>query len=121
MPVDPKHIDVPNICFSLTKENDEREEAFSKQRVERGFDDSETWSLDYTLARFLLPRLKRYLELSRKVIYRPKEEEQKLDDLVKMLELIIKDGDGDNLSIEEKIHIGKSLPYLSELLFSLWW
>lgn len=34
------------------------------QRRIRGFDDSETWSLDLRIAQFTLPRLKRFKELS---------------------------------------------------------
>ena len=33
---------------------------FLKQRMTRGFDDSETWSLDHSLAKTILPRLKRF-------------------------------------------------------------
>lgn len=33
---------------------------FAYQRVTRGFDDSELWSLDWTIARFILPRLKAF-------------------------------------------------------------
>jgi len=33
------------------------------QRLTRGWDDSDTWSLDVSVAKFLLPRLKRYREL----------------------------------------------------------
>ena len=62
--VDPKYIGVPNICFSLTEKEDSREENFSKQRMERGFDDSETWSLRDTIGNFILPRLRRFKEVS---------------------------------------------------------
>jgi len=31
---------------------------FFWQRLTRGWDESETWSLDYTVARFIIPRLK---------------------------------------------------------------
>jgi len=34
------------------------------QRVTRGWDDSETWNLDRSLAKLILPRLKRYKEIS---------------------------------------------------------
>lgn len=34
------------------------------QRITRGWDDSDTWSLDYTIAKFALPRLKRFQELN---------------------------------------------------------
>jgi len=33
------------------------------QRLTRGWDDSETWSLDYSLAKLILPRLKRFQEI----------------------------------------------------------
>ena len=38
---------------------------FFFQRLRWGFDDSVTWSLDYEIAKFVLPRLKRFQELSR--------------------------------------------------------
>lgn len=34
------------------------------QRRTRGWDDSDTWSLDGTIAKFALPRLKRFRELN---------------------------------------------------------
>ena len=36
---------------------------FFWQRHTRGFDDSETWDLDYTFVQWLLPRLKRFSEV----------------------------------------------------------
>jgi len=57
--VDVKYLGIPNICFSLTDKDDKREIDFIKQRIERGFDDSETWSLRDSMALFILPRLKR--------------------------------------------------------------
>ena len=38
---------------------------FFFQRIKRGFDDSETWSLDYQFYRWLLPRLKRFRQLTK--------------------------------------------------------
>lgn len=34
------------------------------QRCTRGFDDSDTWSLDYTCGKWLAPRLKRFKEVN---------------------------------------------------------
>jgi len=69
--IDPLELNLPNICFSLMKDyegNDEnskkRTHKYKKQRLERGFDDSETWSLDSTIVSFILPRLKRYFEVA---------------------------------------------------------
>ena len=63
-PVDVKYIGVPNVCFSQTEKDDKREIEFLKQRLERGFDDSETWSLSDTVGLFTLPRLKRFKEVT---------------------------------------------------------
>lgn len=60
--IDIKYLNIPNICFSLTDKTDSREKYYSKQRRERGFDDSELWSLDCTIAKFLAPRLRRFTE-----------------------------------------------------------
>ena len=54
---------VENINFSLDlKEDDERKEIFKKQRLERGFDETELWNLDTTILKFILPRLKAFKE-----------------------------------------------------------
>jgi hypothetical protein len=54
-----------NICFSYDiKKNDKRQDKYKKQRISRGFDDSETWSLDETIASFILPRIKRYKDIN---------------------------------------------------------
>lgn len=37
---------------------DKRERKFFCQRFNRGFSEDETWSLDHTIAKFILPRLK---------------------------------------------------------------
>jgi len=54
---------VPNVCFSLVDDQDARWEKYAKQRKERGFDDSELWNLDCSIAKFILPRLERYQEI----------------------------------------------------------
>lgn len=58
-------LNIPNVCFSHAKTletNDKRLKKFKKQRIERGFDDSELWNLDFTIAKFILPRLKAFKE-----------------------------------------------------------
>ena len=53
-----------NVCFSLAKEcstdDEERQTLWKKQRLERGFDDTELWNLDETILKFILPRLKEF-------------------------------------------------------------
>lgn len=89
---DPRYIGVPNINFSLDYARDDEEE-FSKQRIERGFDDSELWSLDYTIARFVYPRLKAFSE---DIYTTPpglsvEEWKEKLDKMARAFELTIND------------------------------
>lgn len=43
---------------------DNRQEKWAKQREERGFDDTETWNLFNVVARFVLPRLIRFKEVT---------------------------------------------------------
>ena len=50
--------------FSLISQDHPKWDKFTKQRLERGFDDSETWNLDLTIAKFVLPRLESFKEYS---------------------------------------------------------
>ena len=59
---DPKYLGIPNISFSLVAPGDDREELFAAQRLERGFDSSELWSLKDTITNFILPRLKAFAD-----------------------------------------------------------
>lgn len=59
---DIKYLGIPNVCFSLTDKDDDREKKFAKQRKERGFDNSELWNLDFTIAKFIVPRLKVFID-----------------------------------------------------------
>ena len=43
--------------------DDARLPKYHEQRNKRGFDDTELWSLDQTIYRFTLPRLKRYKDI----------------------------------------------------------
>lgn len=52
-----------------------RQWLFFKQRREKGFDDSETWSLDYQISKFALPRLKRFREITIACPFNPKTEQ----------------------------------------------
>lgn len=118
---DIKYLGVPNICFSLTKKNDDREKKFSRQRVERGFDDSETWSLTDTIANFIIPRLKRYDEIASETIKRDDELVQDTQDAIKALELIVRD-DGTHLFTDEEYNQVKvGLDKFSKIFMGLWW
>lgn len=119
--VDIKTINIPNVCFSLTEEDDKREKEFSKQRMERGFDDSETWALDYTIARFILPRIKRYDEIAEDAIIRSDKVKQQTKNVIAALELVIRDGEGENLSGREEKEVEEGMRDFVEIFRELWW
>ena len=51
---------INNVNFSLiTQDNNKWWDKFAKQRLERGFDDTEIWNLNLTIAKFILPRIER--------------------------------------------------------------
>ena len=51
--------------LALESKNEESLTEYQIQRIERGFDDTEVFSLDYTIIQFALPRIKRLLEIER--------------------------------------------------------
>ena len=53
---------INNVNFSLISPDHPKWDKFTKQRLEFGFDDSEVWNLDLTIAKFILPRIERLKE-----------------------------------------------------------
>lgn len=53
---------IRNVCFSLIDPKNAAWEQSKNDRLKHGFDQSETWSLDCTIIRFILPRLKMFRE-----------------------------------------------------------
>lgn len=95
---------MPNVNFSTIGMDDSRWGEFEKQRLERGFDDSEIWSLDKTLVGFILPRLKAYRDnhCSIPENMTPQQWDSILDKMVSAFELMKdeKDGPADRNRIE---------------------
>jgi hypothetical protein len=61
--IDP--IGITNVNFSIPLDTDDsRIEKYRKQRLKRGFDDTETWNLDKTIAMFIVSRLKRFKKVT---------------------------------------------------------
>lgn len=113
---------IPNVCFSLVDETDSRWEKYTKQRLERGFDNSETWNLDGTIARFVYPRLQAFIDDVKQMQCHPadmtyEEWEDILDQMLKGFELM--SSDSIKTEDEEKI-IDKSLDLFHDYFFSLW-
>jgi len=121
--IDIKHIDVPNICFSLSGENDKRERIFKKQRIETGFDDSETWSLTDTICKFIVPRLKRFKEVASFIPSDINETEWNiiLDKIILSFELTSRDRGARIFTDEEFKQIDEGLDLFREYFMNLWW
>lgn len=115
---DPKDCNVPNINFSLIGDNDDRYEDFKKQRIERGFDESETWSLDYTIARFIAPRLRAFLDIYKAVIVDDRNMVPVIERALKAFERLAQDtvvfGD-------EGEEIDEALVEFAKIFRGLWW
>ena len=113
---------IPNVCFSLVDPEDDRWEAYTKQRLERGFDISETWNLDGTIAKFIYPRLKAFIEDVKKMGCFPSS--MTFDEWIKILEDMLK---GFELLMSDEIKnddedeiIEHSLDLFRKYFFSLW-
>lgn len=119
--IDPKYIGVPNICFSLTDPNDSREPEFSKQRIERGFDSSELWSLRDTIGNFILPRLKAFIPKKEDVVLRDKKYYRDLNRAVKAFELLTRDGGTFLLTKQETRQYKRGMVAYHKLFLSLWY
>lgn len=76
--------------LDLLSPNDIRIEKYRKQLIERGFDDSELWSLDSTMFQFLHLRLKRLVEI-RKEVFKDNKRTKGLERLSAVLDEWSKD------------------------------
>lgn len=69
---------------------------FIWQRIVRGWDDSDTWSLDDTIAHFALPRVKRFKEVNDGYpndAGTPERWDEILDEIIWALDYIANDGE----------------------------
>lgn len=123
-PIDPYGI--KNVNFSLIKENDSRFEAYKKQRLERGFDDSELWSLDCTIAEFIAPRLKAFKEAAAEIGDHPssvpEQEWQKiLGEMVEGFEIYPDRFDWADEEAENNWKkVNKAMSHFHKYFFALW-
>jgi len=112
-------------------EKDDRYEEHVKQLRERGFSDSETWCLCAVVAEFILPRLKKFREITIAHLADCSMEEwqEKIDKMIFAFEWTIKDIDMTedylSLSAEEKdINWTKhkeGIDLFAEHFMGLWW
>ena len=121
-----------NINFSVADEVYEKDlatrEKYKQQRFEQGFDDTETWHMDRTIALFIIPRLKKFIELNNGIPTGETVEsyDEKLKFIISAFENYyatnkyydsVDDAERKQLTDDVK----KAVEYLSELWFELWW
>lgn len=102
--------------FSLLK----RSIKFWWQRLTRGWDDSDTWSLDMTIAEFILPRLKKYREVNKGIPYTFTKEtwNAALDEMIYYMTCIA--NRYEDIDIDwDRAEIGKALFF--KYFEDLWW
>lgn len=113
---------IPNVCFSLVDETDDRWEKYTQQRLDRGFDDSETWNLDATISKFIYPRLKAFLDDTKRISVHPADMTfdewiEIIEKMIEGFELLVKD---DIKTDDEEKIIEESLDLFRKHFFALW-
>jgi hypothetical protein len=121
-----------NINFSVADDVYEKDlvkkEQYRQQRFEKGFDDTETWHMDRTMALFIIPRLKRFMEVNNGIPIGETEEsyDEKLRFIITSFEnYYVSDKYFNSVDIEERKKLKDdatlAVDYLSKLWFDLWW
>ena len=120
-----------NINFSVAEEcyNDSAKlEIYKQQRFENGFDDTETWHIDRTMALFIIPRLKRFVEVNNGIPTGETVEsyDEKLRFIITAFENYYATNKYyESTDIEERKKLSDdvrtAVDYLSKLWFDLWW
>jgi len=119
-------IGITNVNFSVPLSNptEERLEEFRKQRLERGFDDTETWNLDNTIALFIVPRLKRFKEVTDCYPYGYESIENWKEAIQKMIdgfELWITHDKWDHRDVEKHKKVDEAIQLFAKEFKALWW
>ena len=121
-----------NINFSVADEVYSKDlatrEMYKHQRFEQGFDDTETWHMDRTIALFIIPRLKKFIEVNNSI---PNGEtiesyNEKLRFIISAFENYYAtnkyyESVDDNQRKELTDDVRKAVDFLSKLWFELWW
>ena len=106
--------------FINSLENDDRAKKYLKQYKKRGFDDSETWALYFGIAKYILPRLKRFREipLGYPMGLSEMEWDEILADMITAFEIIVEDDFEKEVENEPKVK--KGLDLFAKWFRNLW-
>lgn len=123
---------INNINFSVADEIYEKDletrEMYKQQRFENGFDDTETWHMDRTIALFIIPRLKKFIEINNGIPIGESVESynEKLRFIINAFENYYATNkyyesvdDNERKQLTEDVRL--AVEYLSKLWFELWW
>jgi hypothetical protein len=123
---------INNINFSVADEVYEKDittrEMYKQQRFENGFDDTETWHMDRTIALFIIPRLKKFIEINNGIPIGETVESynEKLRFIISAFENYYATNkyyesvdDNERKQLTEDVKL--AVEYLSKLWFELWW
>ena len=110
----PDNIIPKDIAYSISVK-DKRYPKWCEQRTERGWDDSDTWDLDKTIAKFTYPRLKRFIEVNHG--YPADFTEKKWKDILDKILHAIDISRKDNLDGEAKEGLELLGKYFNDLWF----
>ncbi len=102
---------IPALNLSLDYGTDNDNEESKQQRLERGFDDTELFNFDMTISKFILPRLKRYIEVC------DDNNIDELNNIARALEMHIS---GDFLSSIDTTFITENIKKLFNIYCGLW-
>jgi hypothetical protein len=111
--------------YSLSKhidKKDVRQAEWKKQRKERGFDNTELWNLDATIANFIIPRLKAFKETKGCHPGNFKNEkawDKCIDEMIFAFEFASNEGFGVDYASNKK-RADKGLKLFAKYYFHLW-
>lgn len=99
---------------------DTRHAVWEEQFKERGFDDTVTWSLDYSLCQWILPRLKEYEKVAFKVIDAP-DLHKDVKKMIEGFELAADESTYFNGKKEDQEKIQEAFDTFAKVREGLWW
>jgi hypothetical protein len=118
-----KQIDIgsPEQYYWNRIEDDPRQPKWQEQQNKYGFDERETWSLDFTFIAWVYPRLKMYREINAgyPMGITKKQWNKIIDEMIEGFELYLKTDNLYNKEANEKLE--RSLDLFREYIRTIWW
>lgn len=104
----------------IESDGGKRYRRLQKQYQKYGFDDSVTWSMDYTLAAWLAPRLERFIEIASEVTVMEDSYRKDLEEMLEGFKLLA-DKDTDVYGTDDEKKVDKAFELLAKHYGGLWW